>query len=296
MIDAIDNFYKNERPLEKTMVIDQYDRYYNPVAEIITPEWFYSDSYRVFNNAPLTWEKLDKPKLINTMVMDLDKKNYGAFGKEFEKDFCCWYQSYHYLPREKWGIHLRYDGVLAVASDINKRSKAKSKPHDEHDCVKHALLYLYTHCIFHSLLENAVSLMEIVSDNDSMYGNYVSKLYVETFNTSNCIEEALANAFTLELADELRLSKRYLKHKLYRQGDGYKDFIYFSGKNLQKGKRLLLSQIKHCNLNPPLDKPLEFILDIPFTKTSSLENYAIPVWLHHSAKSMHHRKNHVAKK
>lgn len=289
LIKALDALYETKGTTQRNGTMYKYDRNYNPTVEIITPEWFNSKSYQILDTNSLSWEQLDKSKLIPDLVNDLNRKDYSYLGKSFEKDFCCWYQAYHYMPREKWGVHLRYDSILAIASDLSR--KKKKQPNllmNDNDFVKCAVLYLCIHCYFHYLLENATCLMELISDTPSLYGNYISNLYINVFNTTDCLEEALANRFILEFASECRLGRKYLQRKLSLQGDGYRNFIDYYGKKFQIGKRRLLSQIKNCTLDPPFDPPLEQILDERFSMINDIKDYNVPMWLHYAALPLYH--------
>ena len=282
MIKAVDMLYETKGSTIEKEIGSPYDRQYNPMVEIITPEWFHSDCHRILGSISPTWERLDKSRLVYKMADDLNKKDFSLIQRNFEQSFCCWYQAYHYLPREKWGVHLRYDSILAVALDLHNKNKFSSHLTD-FELVKSALLYLYIHCLFHYLLENATSLMELISDNPSLYGTYLSNIYVSAFNTKACIEEALANRFMLQFASEYRIDEGYLKSKLLLQGEGYRNFKSFTGKNFQSGKRRLLSQIKYSKLEPPLERPLEWLLDQNLSRPVDRKELRVPIWLHYSA-------------
>ena len=282
IINAIDALYETKRTFKENEAGHAYDRQHNPIVQIITPEWFHSGCHQILRTVSPTWEQLDRSRLIHKMTDDLNKKDFSFIQRNFEQSFCCWYQAYHYLPREKWGVHLRYDSILAVASDLRNKNKLSIHLTD-YDVVKSALLYLYIHCQFHYLLENATSLMELILDNPSLYGTYLSNIYVNVFNTKACIEEALANRFMLQLASEYRIDERYLKSKLLLKGEGYRDFINFTGKKFQSGIRRLLCQIKYSKLEPPLVQPFEKLIDQNFSKNIDKKESQVPIWLHHSA-------------
>jgi hypothetical protein len=129
IIEAIDRMIKKGQDVENNKEsIDPK----NPIMEIITPEWYYSESYRLFENNYIEWKKLDEIKFIREMseiIQNVD--NELRLGIEFEKTFCCWYESYHYHPRTKWGIHIRYSSWLKAAAEFNKSCPTLiSKPLD----------------------------------------------------------------------------------------------------------------------------------------------------------------------
>src|SRR3712207_6775470 len=118
--------------------------YDNPVSGLITPEWHYSDSFQVLSNVRISWENLEESALIKTMTDSSEKttiRKRALGGIEFERSFCSWYQPYHYLPREKWGVHLRYDSWMKVASLFCQ--SCPSLVGRNHDCIKSAFFYLY---------------------------------------------------------------------------------------------------------------------------------------------------------
>ena len=82
----------------------------NTIVGIVTPEWYYSDRTRIFSDVDLNWDRLEKFDLVHNMAKNLYRIDADTLPDgEFEKSFSSWYQSYHQLPRTKWGIHIRYD-------------------------------------------------------------------------------------------------------------------------------------------------------------------------------------------
>ena len=272
---------------------------YNPVSEIITPEWHYSDSFQIFdNNIQINWDNLGGEfDLIKTMINSLEKKatipdDAIIVGAEFERSFCSWYQPYHYLPRQKWGVHLRYDSWMRVAAHFYHN--CPSLLGRKLDSIKSAFLYLYVHELFHNSVENAASIMEILLGKPHIYAKYYSEVYSNVFNSSNCIEEALSNGYLFLWAEECcHINRDFLKDELLKQGPGYHDFIKYSSSsgsssNLSKGNRILLSQIRHGDLNPATTAydPIEQLIDIsnPIQYSSI---YNVPIWLHRKPKPVY---------
>jgi hypothetical protein len=257
----------------------------NPLASTITPEWHYSDSIRILSDINLNWDSLERSDLVISTATDLPKINAGdTWREEFERTFCSWYQPYHYIPREKWGIHIRHDSCKRVAA--NFRQSCPSLKGDNIGSVKAAILYLIIHHIFHHISENAASLMEIIRDKIDVYRKYFSNVYVKSLNSSKCLEEALANRFLIFWADECHIDREYLRRELLMQGDGYRHFINYMDSSFSEGKKRLTSQMKYGDLNPSYDEPLDILLD-----TSDLASYTrghnIPIWLHHRPKPLH---------
>ena len=89
--------------------------------------------------------------------------------------FCSWYQPYHYTPRTKWGIHIRYSSWLGIAAFFNLDCpNLVSNPIAS---VKAAFFYLLMHCLFHYLTECVASTLEIILRDPSIYANYQSSIY-----------------------------------------------------------------------------------------------------------------------
>ena len=113
IIDAIDILYKQKSEKKP----DADETMINPVSELISPEWHYSNSTRILRDIDLKYDLILKSDLIQSMANELGAFEFSDFVKTgFERDFCCWYQPYHYLPREKWGIHIRKDSWIGISS------------------------------------------------------------------------------------------------------------------------------------------------------------------------------------
>jgi hypothetical protein len=280
IIDAIDKL--NEHMSENTTS-------HNPVSELISPEWHYSDSVQLPNDIRINWEDLERFDLVEGMVESLERTmvlgDAMTVGTEFERSFCSWYQPYHFLPRQKWGLHLRQDSWLRIAALFYHN--CPSTTGRKLDSIKSAFLYLYVHELFHSIVENAASIMEILLAKSKIYTDYYSNIYSNVFNSSNCIEEALSNGYLFLWTEECHIDREFLRNHLLKQGPGYQDFIRYDGSlNFSIGTRMLLSQIRYGNLNATKYDPIEQLIDIPNPiQYSSV--YNIPVWLHHKPKPVH---------
>lgn len=283
MIDAIDKLYAHI-----TETTSSNDRHH-PVSELITPEWHYSDSLKLSNDTRINWEDLGRTDLVKGMVGSLEgilvSDDAMTVGGEFERSFCSWYQPYHFLPRQKWGVHLRQDSWLRIAAFLYRN--CPSTADRKLDSIKSAFLYLYVHELFHSIVENAASVMEILLSKSKVYTDYYSNIYSTVFNSSNCIEEALGNGYLFLWAEECHIDREYLRNHLLKQGPGYRDFIrYHDLPNFSKGTRMLLAQIRYGNLNTNEYDPIEQLVDIPNPiQYSSI--YNIPIWLHQKPKPVH---------
>jgi hypothetical protein len=260
----------------------------NPVSELITPEWHYSDSFQILENTQINWHDLGEFDLINTMTDKLEKTtaihDNAIADVEFERSFSSWYQPYHYLPRQKWGVHLRYDSWMRAATLFYHT--CPSLVGKKLDSIKSAFLYLYVHELFHNIVENAASVMEILSSKPNIYTKYYSDIYSAVFNSPNCIEEALSNGYLFLWADKCHIDIDFLKDELLKQGPGYRNFIQYIGSNFSKGNRILLSQIRYGDLNPTSYDPIEQLVDT-FDPIRYSLIYNVPIWLHHKPKPVH---------
>ena len=264
----------------------------NPVSALITPEWHYSDSFQILDNTniQINWDNLGRFALIKAMIDSLEKDttipgDAIIAGTEFERSFCSWYQPYHYLPREKWGVHLRYDSWIRVAAHLYHN--CPSVLGKSLDSIKSAFLYLYVHELFHNHVENATSVIEILLGKSHIYTKYYSDIYSNVFNSSDCLEEALSNRYLFLWAEECHIDKDFLKDELLKQGPGYHDFIkHYSSLDFFKGNRLLLSQIRYGDLNPPRLDPIEQLVDISDPIQYSCI-YNVPIWLHRKPRPVH---------
>ena len=257
----------------------------NPLIGIITPEWHYSDSIRILQGINFNWDNLDNINEVYKVSNNLNIPIKDSNLPEVEKKFAGWYQPYHFLPREKWGIHIRYSKWIEISSLLYKTcpnlhiSKAASKA---------GILYLYTHLLFHYIVENVASILEIITNSYALYKEYLNKIYCEFFNSSNCIEESLANYYLLEKSDNCHIDKNYLRQSLSLQGDGYRDFANFTDQNFRLGIRSLLAQIKYGITRMSHHEPIEQIIDL-YNPFNILYGHDIPIWLHKKAKPLYQK-------
>jgi len=281
IINAIDILYALQ---QRKDVLSESS--HNPISELITPEWHYSDSVRILDTFQIGWDSLEHYDLILTLADNVDKFKIkdGFIGGEFERSFCSLYQPYHYLPREKWGIHLRYDSLMRVAASFYYN--CPSLLGRSIDSIKAAFLYLFIHELFHHNVENAASIIEIVLGKAHIYTKYYTAIYSEVFNSSNCIEEALSNSYLFSWAEECHIDRDFLKQELLKQGPGYNNFIHYVDSNFSEGIRILASQILYTSLNPHSLDPIEQVVNVS-NPIEYCSIHSIPMWLHRKAKPVH---------
>jgi hypothetical protein len=256
------------------------------LSEIITPEWYYSDSKRIFENLTISWESLLESDLINNISLDVKLFTISRRDIIFEKSFCTWYQPYHLLPQTRWGIHIRFSSWMKFTSQLNTEDpNLKSKLNNS---VVASFLYVYLHGIFHYIIENVISTIELSTKNPIFYNDYYMNNYLQTFNTLECLEESLANAYLYENASECHIDQEYLQSVLVNQGSAYANFLNYTATNFLKGCMKLIFQIKdkhNKDLSNYNFKDLEHFFDLK-SSNSILKNQ-IPIWLHHKPKPIH---------
>jgi hypothetical protein len=281
IINAIDRLQNNEQ--NKDSELEQ--KFRKKIVGLISPEWHSSKGFKIFDNVIINWDNLEDLELIQNIAKKINKIAIDGMPEEvFEQDFCGWYQPYHDLERINWGIHIRYDSWMRIAAKLNTSCPSLIKKNLS--SVKGAFLYLYIHLLFHYIIENASSMIEIISGKPHIYKKYYINVYGQVFNSSKCLEESLANSYLFGQSEVCHIDKQYLKENLLKQGNGYGDFVNYLNSNFSKGNRRLMLQIKTGHINPPDDEPLEHIVNV-----SNLADYSrdhrIPIWLHYRPIPLH---------
>jgi hypothetical protein len=274
LIDAIEAMRRGQpRESDNTQlhIID-------PISEIVTPQWYYSQSYRILQDKIVNSYNLDHLDLIYEISKTIPNVDTTVkIGINFEKSFSSWYQSYHFSPKGKWGVHIRRDSLTVAAARFTKEGMLLSV--EPIDAVKAAFFYLFNHTIFHHIIENASTLVEILLGNPFKYPTYLSSVYTRVFNSALCIEESLANSYLVSKSDSLSFDRRALMAHLMKQGPGYDDFSKYLDSDFSKGCRLLISQIKSGSIDSSSSDPLEQIIHVSELATSENTNQ-IPIWIH----------------
>jgi hypothetical protein len=256
----------------------KFDKFKNPLLSLITSRWYFSESFRLFQDVELNWENCEKTDFVSNLANKMDDFDISTpANSSFEVSFCSWYQPYHFPPRSKWGVHIRYGCWGTLSAGLHRKSPNLNN--NPIDSVKAAFFYLYIHELFHYLIENVSSIMELEYEEPLLYINYLRNIYSKVFNTSECLEEALANSYLFERTNLCHIEKQYLEQELLKQHPGYNSFINYTGAKFKDGLRQLFSQIvtEHSD-----DRSTNKITSTPeysqFTDFSYI--YDIPVWIH----------------
>ena len=104
-----------------------------------------------------------------------------------------WYQSHHAFTEEWWGIYLDAerldDAVCSLSDDLRRADFTRAT-----DALASKLLVgmVFEHEMFHARVDGASTWLEL-NANQARYRRYNQNAYQLTFETVDCLEEALAN-------------------------------------------------------------------------------------------------------
>jgi hypothetical protein len=253
----------------------------NPIIAIITPEWYYSNCEEILKGVSIDWPSLDHffRERFSYNIDEFDPKNYKD---EFEGTFSFWYQSYHYQPRQSWGMHLRYDSLIRTAKKFYQDGNLLIS--NSRDPLIASFFYFFTHGLYHYIFENSVSMLEILLERPRLYKQYLSKMYEGSFNSPACLEESLANRYLYDRSERFKLEKTYLHDILSSQEFSYKDFKKYDEVEFAKANRRLLFQVLYGYNDTLPVQPLEQIMNF---LDQGLYGHKIPIWLHYSAQEVY---------
>ena len=255
----------------------KFDGLDNPLIALLTHQWYNSDSYRLPYDNEINWEKSSEIGYISLMAKNIAEfEVFGHSNLSFEAGFCSWYQPYHYLPRTKWGIHLSYHcwGQTSLRFSRNCPNLIDNTI----DSVKAAFFFLYVHEVFHHIIENVASIIEIKLGDSSLYIDYLSNIYRQLFKTEGCLEECLANSYLFEMSDLCHIDRQYLKRELANQGEWCNTTIA-NVKEFRKSLDQLASQIATGQLFP-VHSPILHTFQEVFENVSYSYFPRVPVWIH----------------
>src|SRR5690606_7508467 len=122
-------------------------------------------------------------------------------------DALAFYLPFHYFFPDLWGIYIIYEGLDALGQFLRLHSGGKLTPER---AVLSARLFLYAHEAFHHKTESFATRLE-VTHRRALYRRGFEDVYSGTYNTDDCLEEALANAYAY------RRVERALKRKGWKR-------------------------------------------------------------------------------
>jgi len=244
------------------------------IKRLITPEWYYAKGFKIYFHSVenLFFNQTFKNTLDNTFNDYLINNEYDAF----ERTLSSWYVPYHYFPREKWGIHLRLDRLINTIKKLNKKSSSFK---NKEDIIKASTMYFILHELFHYMVENCSTVLEIIKENPLLYKQYLVSVYETTFSTENCIEENLANTYLMREWKEYNFPRNILCELLSYYDTNYKNLLYYGEDKFSLDVRKLLSQILYSCSNPKIVEPIEGVMSRINPK--NMKDHQIPLWFHY---------------
>lgn len=245
----------------------------NIVSELITPEWYFSESDQIFEKIQITWGSI----LNSSGIQDISRNSTrpDAIQRDFifEKSFCMWYQPFHFIPRTKWGIHLRFSSWMKLSSYLKN-----NVPFNKKESLTSSFLILYLHGFFHYILECFISNIEL-KNNKNIFNKYYIDFYLDSFNSIDCIEESFANAYLYKHRSEFHLDTNILDQMLSVQGvpyNGFKKFIMIDSLNNSYEFTSLLKKVRKELSTFDFDK--DMFLDL--NSNELRRNIPIPIYIH----------------
>ena len=172
----------------------------------------------------------NRPRLEPDSEMDEESKEYGT-------EALAWYKPFHFYDT-KWGIYVRWRGVLYTSYSLYKAGYADSNAEIlTASLIKNAFKILHSHAYFHFLVEWAASFMESLFERP-LYSPYLTSITRKEGRPQCNMEEPLANAYALRQVDS---RVRDALSELYRvQPPPYREFSsYVNDEDFVLGKRRL---------------------------------------------------------
>lgn len=152
-----------------------------------------------------------------------------------------WYRSYHWLPKEKWGIYVIEKGFRCVVSWFHgNRQRFLASFTDSAHLVWDLVI---AHELFHYQTDLIATLCES-TQNAPFYLRYLNNTYLpEMSPRSDCwpLEEALANSYAFRIGRQ-KAEERTIIHLLNRQPPGYCRWGLYVDKQMHRAGRFYLTE------------------------------------------------------
>ncbi len=177
---------------------------------------------------------------------------------------CAWYCPIHFFGHG-WGIYIREAHVLSHARDIAAFVDWTSVQAPDREIARQllrsAFYVFFLHEQFHHKVES-LGFRLLVSSGTDRYRPYKRAVYQRTFDTDECLEEALANAESYRRLNEPRYSGRldpailhglrsFLKETIPLHPPGYRmGSEFLREKPYRDGLLMLQSQVKDGTSRP----------------------------------------------
>ena len=181
------------------------------------------------------------------------------------------------------GIHIRKDSGTNLSSlFFNKCPNLINK---NVESVTSAFFYFLIHGLFHHIVENAASKIELIIGNPHIYGTYSKRIYSDYHNNNKHIEETLCNSYLYKWSSLFHIDNGLVRRLLLQQSPDYDNFVDFVNTSFVEGVRLLVSLIQFGTHMSATVFPIENLID-----NSEIIGYlcmhAIPIWLHDKPKPL----------
>jgi hypothetical protein len=245
---------------------------------LVTPEWYYSDSFKLEFNF-IDWKELDSCDFIKNWTIKFNPEKIFDYQDRFEKSFSSWYQPYHFFSEKKWGIHIRSDAILRIAKKFYQDCPNTNQNNIE--SVKASFLYFYFHYHYHNIIENFATKLELKYNNANIYSKYYLNFYSKTIHSSISLEELLANEHMVSKMSEFNIDKEFLFDELKHLQEFYPDYKQKTVYSLEE------KLIKQLYSEPVTSLKNDFDDNIKVTNTERNYQNEIPIWLHTTPKPLH---------
>jgi len=227
--------------------------------------------------APPIWERLklgketrySGPSDLDSITDDYAERVRQGFDSigQIEEDIVrygvealAWYRSYHWEPKEFWGIYIRVPGIIYLARKILLANPTFRQGNGPKELIHFAFAVLRHHETFHFLTDSFATSVELIT-HTPRYIPYVLMVYARGW--PGCPEEALANRHVLQKLDERvgifgKIKSSALRTSLVdffiQQPAEYRNFGRFLGNEFSIGRSFLCNLvIFHQDLSEPLD-------------------------------------------
>ena len=162
-----------------------------------------------------------------------------------------WYHPFHNLPfYNRWGVYVRADMLLELASRYWGRVPASSDPAEFLDVVQTIWKSILTHEYFHFQTEVFALMTEQynVASGIPVFFNYQEKVYKPNWGTADCLEEALATAKEIKSIPDSGVKKFMANLALHSPG-GYRHYNTCMPPRFTEYQDLLYSQVAEGSLS-----------------------------------------------
>jgi hypothetical protein len=183
---------------------------------------------------------------LGDLLVDEDLERERVRVSERGTEAIAWYVPFHYQPNEdRWGIYIREIALFGIAEGFRKADPGQAPLQDY---VRGLFNAVRSHELFHHRMEVLGLVAEQFSERP-LYLAYSRNAYRPSFGTSDCLEEALANATAV------RAAKRPMRDHIRAMCDGsppgYRDYVRFLGKrDYQEGLAGLTGRLRDGSNTP----------------------------------------------